>query len=141
MKIELATSDADIQACYPVMSQLRPHVSQSDWLPRIRRMEKDGFRLAAVREGGAVRAVAGFRVFENLFAGRVLYVDDLVTDQQTRSHGHGKALLDWLADRARAEHCATLELDSGTQRVDAHRFYLRERMNIICFHFARKLTP
>ena len=140
MKIDIAKSDSDIQACYPVMAQLRPHVAQGDFVARVRRMEKDGFRLAALREDGAVRAVAGYRVFENLFAGRVLYVDDLVTDQNTRSHGHGKAMLDWLSERARAEKCATLELDSGTQRVDAHRFYLRERMNIICFHFARKLT-
>lgn len=140
MKIDFATSDSDIQACYPVMAQLRPHVPQADWLARVRRMEKDGFRLAALQEDGVVRAVAGFRVFENLFAGRVLYVDDLVTAQDTRSHGHGKTMLDWLSERARAEKCATLELDSGTQRVDAHRFYLRERMNIICFHFARKMT-
>jgi GNAT superfamily N-acetyltransferase len=140
MKIDLATSDSDIEACYPVMAQLRPHVPQADWLSRVRRMEKDGFRLAALQEDGVVRAVAGFRVFENLFAGRVLYVDDLVTAQDTRSHGHGKAMLDWLSERARTEKCATLELDSGTQRVDAHRFYLRERMNIICFHFARKMT-
>jgi hypothetical protein len=30
-------------------------------------------------------------------------------------------------------------LDSGTRRTDAHRFYLRERMDITAFHFTKKL--
>jgi hypothetical protein len=30
-------------------------------------------------------------------------------------------------------------LDSGTQRVEAHRFYLRKRMKISAFHFALPL--
>ena len=139
MDISLATTEADILACFPVMSQLRLKLVEREWLPKVRRMQVDGFQLAALREDGVVRAVAGFRIFENLFSGRLLYVDDLVTDQTTRSRGHGHALLDWLADRALENDCVTLELDSGTQRVDAHRFYLRERMNIVSFHFIRKL--
>ena len=42
----------------------------------------------------SVLAVAGFRALENLSAGRVLYVDDLVTDEARRSAGHGAQLLD-----------------------------------------------
>jgi hypothetical protein len=139
MDIVLATTDAEILACFPVMSQLRPKLVEKEWIPAVRRMQKEGFQLAALKEGGTVCAVAGFRIFENLFAGRLLYVDDLVTDQTTRSKGHGQTLLKWLADRAVENDCVSLELDSGTQRVDAHRFYLRERMNITSFHFARKL--
>jgi len=32
-----------------------------------------------------------------------------------------------------------LDLDSGTQRTDAHRFYLRERMSITSLHFTLPL--
>ena len=39
--------------------------------------------------------------------------------------GYGKLLLEWLKNRARAEGCAELHLDSGIQRKDAHRFYER----------------
>jgi len=72
---------------------------------------------------------------DRLHAGRVLYVDDLVTDAASRSHGHGDRLFDWLVAHARALDCDNLLLDSGTQRVDAHRFYLRKRMKISSFHF------
>ena len=32
-----------------------------------------------------------------------------------------------------------IDLDSGVQRHDAHRFYLRERMAITSHHFAKNL--
>ena len=137
--IRLADSDRDIERCFPVMVQLRPHLAEAPFLATIRRQEAGGFRLALLEEAGAVRAVSGFRVIDNLFGGRILYVDDLVTDGTVRSRGHGAALLEWLARRARAEACQYLEPDSGVQRFDAHRFYLTQSMQISAHHFRLKL--
>jgi GNAT superfamily N-acetyltransferase len=134
-----AESDADLLRCFPVMVQLRPHLVEAGFVTRVRRMQEEGFLLARVEEDGAVRAVAGYRFHEKLFSGRTLYVDDLVSDPAQRSKGHGAKLLAWLADQARARDCDLLELDSGVQRFDAHRFYFRERMNIASYHFARSL--
>jgi GNAT superfamily N-acetyltransferase len=140
MTIALATTDAEIADCFGVMAQLRPHLEAPLFVERVRRMEREGFQLAALRENGVVQAVAGFRIYENLVTGRQMYVDDLVTNDATRSHGHGRALLTWLAGLAEAEGCLAIELDSGTHRKEAHRFYFRERMAITAFHFIRKLN-
>ena len=137
--IALAESDADIARCFPVMAQLRPHLVEAEFGPRVRRMQREGFLLAALTAEGAVRAVAGYRYHEKLFSGRTLYVDDLVSDPGHRSRGHGARLLAWLADQAKARDCDLLELDSGVQRFDAHRFYVRERMRIASYHFSRAL--
>jgi GNAT superfamily N-acetyltransferase len=133
--IRLATTDDEVQRCFPVMQQLRTHLREQDFLATIRRQEAGGFRLAFLEDDGHVRAVAGFRVMDNLFSGRVLYVDDLVTDEAARSRGHGAALLAWLVEQARSADCRSLELDSGVQRFDAHRFYLTNRMAISAHHF------
>lgn len=135
MKIILAESDADIARCFPVMAQLRPHLVETDFVRRVRQMQREGFYLALVEDDNHVRAVAGYRYYDKLFSGKNLYVDDLVTASSHRSHGYGKRLLSWLIDQARAHGCDQLELDSGVQRHDAHRFYLRERMRISAFHF------
>jgi hypothetical protein len=74
--IRLATTDDEVQRCFPVMQQLRTHLREQDFLATIRRQEAGGFRLAFLEDDGHVRAVAGFRVMDNLFSGRVLYVDD-----------------------------------------------------------------
>jgi len=139
MNISLATTDAAIARCFPVMAQLRPHLVESQFVARVRRMQTEGFHLAALEADGAVRAVTGYRFYDKLFSGKNLYVDDLVTDGTQRSKGHGRALLNWLDDQARAHGCAQLELDSGVQRFEAHRFYLRERMHISAHHFVRGL--
>ena len=38
-------------------------------------------------------------------------------------------------EKARAERCAGLELDSDTQRNAAHPFYMREGMRLASYHF------
>lgn len=75
----------------------------------------------------------------NTSAVRKLSVDDLVTADDARSAGHGHTLLAELARRGREAGCTVLDLDSGVQRHAAHRFYLRERMDIVSHHFARRL--
>ncbi len=139
MTITLAETDTDIARCFPVMSQLRPHLTADAFVARVRRMHASGYRLAFVDDEGTVRSVAGFRVMDLLFSGLTLYVDDLVTDAAARSRGYGDSLFDWLVAYARTGNCDHFSLDSGTQRVDAHRFYLRKRMKISSFHFALPL--
>jgi GNAT superfamily N-acetyltransferase len=139
MSIRLATSDDEILACHPVMAQLRPHVPAADFVTRVRRQQEQGYRLAALHREAHVVAVAGYRLGENLSAGRHLYVDDLVTDAGLRSAGHGGALFDWLVGQARAAGCAALLLDSGVQRHAAHRFYLARRLEIRSHHFVLPL--
>lgn len=139
-EIKLANTDAEIHACFAVMHQLRPHLIESEFVARVRRQEQGGFRLACVIADGEVRAVAGFRLLENLVSGKFLYVDDLVAEEHRRSQGWGGRLFDWLLAQAHANSCATLELDSGVQRFGAHRFYLRRRMDIVSHHFRRGLN-
>lgn len=138
--VQLAETDADIHRCFPVIAELRPHLVEAQFVGRVRRQQgESGFQLAFVEDGG-VKSVAGFRVAEFLAWGKILYVDDLISTSAERSKGHGKLLLDWLVARARADGCAQFHLDSGVQRFDAHRFYLRERMIISAHHFSLTLT-
>lgn len=139
--IRIADSDDEIRRCFPVLVQLRPHLELAELVPRIRRMQREGFVLAFLEADERVSAVAGYRYLDLLFSGRTLYVDDLVTHENVRSRGYGSALLDWLKQEARANGCATLTLDSGVQRTEAHRFYFRERMHIVGYHFSIALQP
>ena len=55
------------------------------------------------------------------------WVEDLAVRPERRSLGIGKRLLDAAKDWARERGASHLELDSSTERTDAHRFYERER--------------
>jgi len=141
MEVRIAGSDEQVRACFPVIVQLRPHLDEEAFVRRVHRQAAQGYRLAYVERDGSPVAVAGFRLADSLAWGRYLYVDDLVTDDASRSAGHGERLLRWLVEHAEREGCAELHLDSGVQRYDAHRFYLRERMEIRSHHFSRRIGP
>jgi GNAT superfamily N-acetyltransferase len=136
MKIEHAASDEQIAATFEVMRQLRPHLVAEEYVAQVRAlMASDGFRLAFLADEGEVRAVAGYRYMNMLYCGRLLYVDDMVTDERARSRGYGSRLLDWLKDEGRRQGCSELQLISNVVREHAHRFYFREGFGIQCFHF------
>jgi GNAT superfamily N-acetyltransferase len=130
------STDEQILATRDVMRQLRPNIPFDEYLATVERMKQtDGYQLAALFDEDSVRAVAGYRVMEMLYCGRIMYVDDLNTDERYRSKGYGKVLLDWLKTEAKSQGCGQLHLDSGVQREKTHRFYFREGLTINCHHF------
>ena len=137
--IAIARTDEEIDACFVVMSELRPHLARETFQPRIRQQMRGGYNLAYLSNGGAVAACAGFRIFDTLPWNRVLYVDDLITAERSRSRGFGRRMMEWLLEYARRKKCQELHLDSGTRRTDAHRFYFREGMVVKSFHFSREV--
>ena len=121
-----------------VHRQLRPQLP-AEYAQKMARVFKGGARMLVAAEGDRVLGVAVWRAYENTFYGKHLYVDDLVTDENTRSKGVGKLMLDECARLAQELECDALTLDSGVQRQQAHKFYFREKMTIVSFHFKRGL--
>lgn len=125
----------------PVLLELRPHLTPELFREVYEAGHPQGLRFsAAYADGGRCVGAAGWRIISTTSSLRKLYIDDLVTAAATRSTGVGHALVEHLDGHARAAGCHELDLDSGTHRTGAHRFYLRERFDIVAFHFARPLT-
>ena len=117
--------------------QLRPQLPD-DYNSKMQAIFASGGEMCVAVEDGRVVGVAVFRSFENTHAGRKFYVDDLVTDEAARSSGVGHALLAFLEKMARGRGCSGVELDSGTHRKRAHKFYFREGFVISSFAFRKE---
>lgn len=139
--VHIADTDEKIAACFPVMHELRPHLKDAaELVERVKRQQKEGFVLAyAAGAEGVPAACMGFRRQERLVHGPLIYVDDLVTSATGRSRGYGAVLLDWIEALAKGEGRKVVDLDSGTHRTEAHRFYFRQRYSITAFHFQKKV--
>ncbi len=138
--MKIAESDKDILACFDVLKQLREDLVKDEFVPRVKRLQKQGYALAFHEVDGEVVCVAGFRLGDNLFAGgNALYVYDLVTAQEHRSKGYGDQLIESLCELARARDCKIIHLDSGVHRYRAHKFYLNHGFEIRAHHFVRHL--
>lgn len=145
MRVVAVTDDAGVISepgwlvkAEAVHRQLRPQLPE-DYVSRLSGVFANGARMALVVDDSAVLSLAVWRLIENTYEGRRLYVDDLVSDEAHRSQGAGKRMLEWLEEKAIALGCEVLALDSGVQRQHAHRFYFREGMHVSSFCFRKIL--
>ena len=98
-----------------------------------------GGGVVQLHDGEAVRSLAVWRAFHTTYCGLRFEIDDLVTDPDHRSKGHGATLLNWLETKALGLGCDTVTLNSATHRADAHRFYRRQRYEILGLHFSKSI--
>ncbi|MBA3692172.1 MAG: GNAT family N-acetyltransferase [Acidobacteria bacterium] len=137
--IAVATTDDEIQNCYAVMAELRPHIKPEEFLPQVKRQaENSGYELTYLTDG-EVKAVGGFRISEWLSGGKYLEIEDLVAKSGERSKGYGGELFDWLIEHAKENNCNQVKLVSHVKRFGAHRFYLQKRMDIQAHYFSLNL--
>lgn len=140
MDIRAAITEAEIETCFSALHELRPHLSQKDFVARVQcQMKNHGYVLVYIATQGHVVAAAGYRVAEFLAWGRTFYVDDLITPATSRKLGYGGKLLDWLMEKAKELSCDQFHLDSGVHRHDAHRLYLSRKLQISSHHFSKEL--
>ncbi|WP_235822217.1 GNAT family N-acetyltransferase [Gottfriedia luciferensis] len=138
--VKFLKTDSEIVKAFQTVSRLRPHLNEKDFIATINRLKNNhDYHLVAVVENEEVTAVAGYRITESLAWGKYLYVDDLITNEKFRKNGYAQVLWDWLVQEAKDNHCQQFHLDSGVQRYDAHRFYLKNKLNITCHHFQMTL--
>lgn len=135
MQIFLVKSNSDIISAFLVMVELRPHLSETQFVEQVKEQMLEGYRLLIALDKGTVCGVAGFVINRKLAFGKHIYVDDLVTLDDQRSKGVGKAIMHWLCNYARTHECKEIHLDSGVQRFAAHGFYFREKFHISSYHF------
>src|ERR1700747_3256176 len=88
--IHVATDEEEIRRCYPVLKQLRPHLHESALVRQVTRQQAQGYFLAYLESESQIRSVAGYRFCENLVSGKLMYVDDLVTNAEDRSKVFGQ---------------------------------------------------
>jgi GNAT superfamily N-acetyltransferase len=83
--------------------------------------------LVAEHRGDLLGLCTAYLDMNSVRFGPRCWVEDLAVSPGHRSQGIGKALLDAAKDWARERGGTHLELDSADTRMDAHRFYERER--------------
>lgn len=127
-EIRQLSAEHEVREAFPVMNQLRTHLSEDLFYELFLQMEKEGYTLFANYKEDRVVALAGFAILTNLYDGKHVYLYDLITDSKERSKGYGEELLAFLESFALQNNCNCVALSSNVNRVDAHRFY-EERMH------------
>lgn len=113
----------DLLKAFPVMKPLRTHLVEETYLNLIEDMKKEGYKMFALYVEEEIVAVIGVIKLTNLYYGKHVWVNDLVTDINQRSKRYGQFLLSFVNEWAKENGCEVVALSSGLQRVEAHKFY------------------
>jgi GNAT superfamily N-acetyltransferase len=95
--------------------------------------------LVAEHRGDLLGLCTAYLDLNSVRFGPRCWIEDLAVSPEHRSQGVGKDLLDGAKDWARERGASHLELDSSDTRVDAHRFYEREKPSWRSVSFAWEL--
>lgn len=140
-KIFTAQSKADLERCYPVMKELRPHLTFEEYLSIYQEANaNDGYQIVAVEEQNKILAVMGYRFLSDYVRGKHVYIDDLVSTETARSQGLGAELLKYAERIAEDEGCRSLRLCTGIDNIRGIRFYERNGWTQRSFAYVKKLV-
>ena len=122
--IRECTTLAEFREVFPLMNQLRTHLTEEAYLSLVQSSVKENhYKLFGVWNDNELKGVVGFMPMTTLYYGRFIWICDLVTDQSERSRGYGAQLLHFTETYAKENGFEKVALSSGLQRNDAHRFY------------------
>ncbi len=140
-KIFVAKAKQDLERCFEVMKELRPHLSYEDYLEIYQDAHNsDHYEIVAIEEHGQILALMGYRILSDFVRGRHLYIDDLVTAEFARSRGLGAELLKHAEGLAKDLNCKSLRLCTGTENVRGIQFYERNGWTRRSFAYVKKLS-
>ena len=78
MKIQFATTDEQLLKCRKTILELRPHISETEYLEKAKLLLSEGAKMIYVDEGTDAPAVSVFRINYYFYRGENVYMDDLV---------------------------------------------------------------
>lgn len=131
----------DLERCYPVMKELRPHLNFEDYISIYDDSHKaNGYEIVAVEQDGQILAVMGYRFLSDYVRGKHIYIDDLVATENSRSKGLGAELLKFAEDVAQKNNCKSLRLCTGIENEGGVKFYDRNGWTKRAFAYTKKLV-
>lgn len=136
---ELTNTNQWLEA-FPIMKQLRTDLTEETYIELLQDMSNDGYKLYAMYVENEIVSLAGLSWRINFYNKRHIFIYDLVTDVSQRSFGYGEKLLQYIHDWANENGAVYVALESGLQRIDAHRFY-EDKLNYVkwCYSFRKSL--
>lgn len=109
----------------PLIQLLEPDLAESVIVERVTLLLSRGWRCvgAFAVDAGTLIGVAGYSELSHLFAGKVMYVENVVLLPAARGSGLGRQLMDWLRAHAIATGCRKITLDAYQKNTAAQAFY------------------
>lgn len=124
----------------PILNFLYPELTIERYSEMLEDMVPLGiYKQLVVRQNDKFVGVCGFWICTKVWSGKYLELDNFVVHKDFRSKGVGDLIVNYLREKAVAEDCYMIALDSYTDNFPAHKFFMNSGFVPRGFHFIQKL--
>ncbi len=139
-QIVVIQSQSELEQVYPLMKELRPHITLQNFLDIYQQSHKTtGYEIAALKQDNQILAIMGYRILYDYVHGKHCYIDDLVSSEPQRSKGYGAELLKYAEQFAQSNGCTGLRLCTGIENERGKNFYEKNGWNLRAIVYKKKV--
>ena len=102
-------------------------------------MDSKKYYIVAVKENNIIAFLSSTIDYQLQYGEKTITIDELIVSEEYRGHGVGKLLLENIISYAKDNACYILQLTSGFERKNAHKFYEKNGFKKVSYKFIKKL--
>jgi len=140
LKIKELSTIPEMVAQYDIMKHLYSNFTIEKYESYLTEMVPHNYKQVAVFENEKCVAITGFWSGIKLWSGKYIEIDNFIVHPEHRSKGYGKAMTDYINEKALESNCTMIVLDAYTGNFTAHRFYYNQGFVPKGFHFLKILN-
>ena len=139
MKVKELHDIKEMLSHFDVIQFLYPNITIEKYESHLREMIPHNYAQLAVFDEEICVGLTGFWTGTKLWSGKYIEIDNFIVHPDHREKGVGKAMTDYLNQKAKELGCTMIVLDAFTQNFKAHRFYYNQGYSPKGFHFVKMI--
>jgi len=102
-------------------------------------MFHQNYECAGIFDNDKLIGVAGLWFCTRHYSGKSVELDHVYIVPDYRNKGLGKQFMDWMTSYCIQKGCEAIELNTYVNNYPSHKFYYNEGMEILGYHFVKRL--
>ena len=128
--IEFTTAEQVAAGC-TLLEQMYPKQPAEQVHRYVTKMQaEERWKMVGIMEGEQCNAVILYLIGHRMFCGKFMQLDSLFIRPEARRRGYSAGLFNWLQEKAEAENCDRMLLESLVESFDAHKFFFRQGYHV-----------
>lgn len=131
----------DILTILPLLTELNDNnVAEETLIERLLEMVGQNYECLGIYHEENLIGICGMWFQTRHYAGKSCEIDHVVIDENYRSKGIGKKMMEFIYDYAGNKKCNWVELNTYVHNFPSHKFYNNEGFQAKGYHFVKDIT-
>ncbi|WP_339702374.1 GNAT family N-acetyltransferase [uncultured Marixanthomonas sp.] len=102
-------------------------------------MSQENYECLGIYDSGKLMGICGLWFQTRHYAGKSMELDHVYIDDEYRSKGVGKKLMEYVTRYAAEKECNWVELNTYAHNFASHKFYYNQGFVAKGYHFVKEL--